>query len=87
MRHHQQEHPLSIRLPVCPHCQTPLLMIGKVIDVGDYKRWIDQWHCPLHGEVQPSENERPAQTGSPAEQTALNQTIPHREQVQNDESD
>jgi len=22
---------------------------GKIVDAGGHKKWIDQWHCSMHG--------------------------------------
>jgi len=40
--------------PICPHCGAVLHPVGKVVNVGSHKKWVDEWHCPTHGPVQPA---------------------------------
>lgn len=40
-------------VPVCPHCNKPLDRKGKIGDASFYKKWIEYWSCPTHGQVDP----------------------------------
>jgi len=36
---------------LCPQCRGVLVRKGKVVDSGKYKKWVDEWCCPVHGVV------------------------------------
>jgi hypothetical protein len=37
--------------PQCPQCGILLVRKGKVVDCGKYKKWVEDWHCPVHGVI------------------------------------
>lgn len=45
--------------PLCPKCNSPMVLKGRVKDVGFFKKWVEDWHCEYHGFVeQPAQKSR-----------------------------
>ena len=38
--------------PTCPKCGQPLQLTGKIVQVLNYKKWVNEWHCPTHGLIE-----------------------------------
>src|SRR5258708_2396313 len=46
-----------VRPPTCAACGEPMFPCGQIVDLGTYKKWVDEWRCPVHGPFAPGLDE------------------------------